>query len=72
MATLAIFLLYREHDRESPRSNESVKLSANYQCINIVEIMDREVDKDYLPNEFPVWECVRQAVDVHLPQKNIF
>jgi hypothetical protein len=30
------------------------------------------VDKDYLPNEFPVWECVRKAVDENRPPKNIF
>jgi len=72
MATLAIFLLYREYDEKLPRLNEEMNRNAGYQSMNIVETMDREVSKDYLPDEFPVWECVRQAVNVNRPQKNIF
>jgi hypothetical protein len=72
MATLAIFLLYREYDRELPGFNGEMKRNTGYQCMNFLEIMDREVDKDYLPDHYPVWECVRQAVDVNRPQKHMY
>jgi hypothetical protein len=72
MATLAIFLLYREYDKELVRSDNEVNPDAGYHCRNIVEIMDREVSRDYLPGDFPVWECVRQSIDVNGSSKNMF
>ena len=71
MATLAIFLLYREYDKLA-RSNNEVNLDAGYHCRNIVEIVNREVDKDSLPGDFPVWECVRQSIEVNGASDNIF
>ncbi len=71
MATLAVFLLHREYERPSARSKDNTGRNVAYECTGIVEIMDREIDKHYLPDDFPVWECVSQMVQLNLGIKRI-
>ena len=71
MATLAVFLLPREYERESATSNGDTDRNAGYECTGIVEILDREIDQHYLPDDFPVWECVLQMVELNRSIKRI-
>ena len=71
MATLALFLLLREYERESATSNGDTDRNAGYECTGIVEILDREIDQHYLPDDFPVWECVLQMVELNRSIKRI-
>ena len=71
MATVAVFLLHREYERESARSKDDTGHNVGYECTGIVEILDREIDKHYLPDDFPVWECVLQMVELNRSIKRI-
>ena len=71
MATLAVFLLLSEYERESATSNDDTDRDVGYECKGIVEILDREIDQHYLPDDFPVWECVHQMVELNCGIKRI-
>lgn len=71
MATLAVFLLLREYERESATLSDDTGRDVGYECTGIVEILDREIDQHYLPDDFPVWECVQQMVELNRGMKRI-
>jgi len=64
MATIALYLISYEYERDSMITEEGDDRKFGYQCTGIVEIMDQEIGKHYLPEDFPVWEFVGQLVDL--------
>ena len=64
MATLAVYLIYHEYKREPVTSDNDMERDSGYQCTGIIDILDQEIGKHYLPNDFPVWECVQQMIEL--------
>ena len=64
MATLAIYLIGYEYKIDSKVTEEDQNRKLGYQCTGIVEIMDQEIGKHYLPEDFPVWEFVHRLIEL--------
>jgi hypothetical protein len=64
MATLAVYLIGYEYKRDlkAPENDQNRKLG--YQCTSIIEIMDQEIGKHYLPEDFPVSEFVHKMIEM--------
>lgn len=71
MATLAVYLIHHEYERDAMKSDEDLEWDLGYQCTGIVEILDQEIGKHYLPEDFPVWECVEQMIELNSATERI-
>ena len=76
IATVAVFLLSHEYEMGCMGSNQDARSDIGYDCKNVIDVLNREINKDYLPSNFPVWECVSQIVEFqsgqakHYTEKN--
>ena len=51
MATLAVYLISYEYKKDSNFVKDDQNRKLGYQCTSIVEIMDQEIRKHYLPKD---------------------
>ena len=58
MATLTVYLIHHEYKRDSVKSDYDLEGDSGHQCSGITDILDQEIVKHYLPDDFPVWDCV--------------
>ena len=78
MATLALYLISYEYEKDSTTTEGDQDRKFGYRCTGIVEIMDQEIGRHYLPEDFPVWELVSQLIEldnlmarISLPEKTL-
>lgn len=71
MATLAVYLIHHEYKRDSVTSDNDLERDSGYQCEGIIDILDQEIGKHYLPKDFPVWECVQQMIELNSGTESI-
>ena len=64
MATLAVYLISYEYNKESRLAEDDQNRKLGYQCTSIVKIMDQEIRKHYLPKDLPVWEFVSRLIEL--------